>query len=148
MTAFRVRNPHYEARARASFERQNFLQMMGAKLVLLEPGAADLEIKHRDDLMQQHGYYHAGVSATLADTAAGYAGLALFPADRGVLTSEFKINLLNPAQGEKLIARGRVIKSGRTLTICRSDVFAQTGGEEIHVATCLVTLMAVEGVEG
>ena len=101
----------------------------------------------RDDLQQQHGYFHAGVTSTIADTAAGYAAYSLFAAGDGVLTSEFKINLLNPAQGDCLVARGRVLKPGKLLTICASDVYSLHNGGQSHVATGLFTLARMEGLE-
>jgi len=101
----------------------------------------------RQELTQQHGYFHAGTTATIADTAAGYAALSLYPAGTGVLTTEFKINLLNPAKGERLVARGHVIKPGRTLTVCKADVFGIQGGDETHVATTLLSMISIEGLQ-
>ena len=143
MSSFVVRDEEYEARIRQSFGMQSFLLGMGAWLSHVAPGAVDIRLKGRDGLQQHDGYFHAGVSSTIADTAAGYAAFSLFAPGDGVLTSEFKINLLNPAQGELLEARGRVIKPGRALTICRSDVYSFDTEEEIHVATGLFTLVRV-----
>jgi uncharacterized protein (TIGR00369 family) len=117
-------DPNFVDRVRNSFDRQGFMALLGATLTRIEPGSVDIEVPFRADLTQQHGYFHAGVTSTVADTAAGYAGYTLFPADSSVLTVEFKINLIAPAQGNRLSATGRVIKHGRTLTICAFEVYA------------------------
>ena len=143
---FKPLDPDYEARARASFDRQEFMATLGVMIEHLAPGEVDLALLHRPNLTQQHGYFHAGVTATLADSAAGYAALSLYPQGTGVLTTEFKINLLRPAEGQRLVARGRVIKPGRTLTICRSDVYGTRDGRETHVATLLLSMICVEGL--
>lgn len=147
MTAFEPRDPDWEARVRRSFARQPFMDHLGASLSHLAPGEVDIGMPHRSELTQQHGFFHAGSTTSIADSAAGYAALSLYPAGTGVLSTEFKINLLNPGKGEKLVARGRVIKPGRTLTICRSDVYGVTGDREIHVATGLFSMICLEGVE-
>ena len=147
MTAFEPRDPLWEVRVRRSFARQPFMGHLGASLSHLTPGEVDIEMPHRSELTQQHGFFHAGSTTSIADSAAGYAALSLYPAGTGVLSTEFKINLLNPGKGEKLVARGRVIKPGRTLTICRSDVYGVTGDREIHVATGLFSMICLEGVE-
>ena len=141
------RDPEFEARVRRSFGRQKFMSYLGANLVHVAPGEVDIALPHRAELTQQHGFFHAGSTATIADTAAGYAALTLFPPGTGVLTTEFKINLLRPAEGETLVARGRVLRGGKTLTICRSDVYGVQDGQEVHVATALLTMMCLEGVE-
>lgn len=148
MSRYEALDPDYAARVRASFAKQGFMEALGVEIVRLAPGEADLNLCQRPDLTQQHGYFHAGVTSTLGDTAAGYAALSLFPKGTGVLTTEFKINLLRPAQGQRLIARGRVIKPGRTLTVCQSDVFGESDGRETHVATMLLTMICLEGLEG
>jgi len=147
MSTFEPLDPDYQTRVRASFARQAFMRTLGVELVHLAPGEVDLSVPFRADLTQQHGYFHAGVTATIADSAAGYAALSLYPKGTGVLTTEFKINLLRPAQGERLVARGRVVKPGRTLTICQSDVYAEKGGREAHVATLLLSMICLEGLE-
>jgi uncharacterized protein (TIGR00369 family) len=147
MGALQPLDPDYEARVRRSFARQAFMGTLGVELVHLAPGEVDLAMPHRPQLTQQHGYFHAGTTATIADTAAGYAALSLFPPGTGVLTVEFKVNLLRPAEGERLIARGRVIKPGRTLTICRSEVYGVRNGREVHVATALLSMFCVEGLD-
>ncbi len=146
MRAFVPRDPGWHNRVEASFARQPFMTHLGARLVHLEPGEVDIAMAYSPDLTQQHGFFHAGATSSIADSAAGYAALTLYPAGTGVLTTEYKINLLNPARGERLIARGRVVKPGRTLTICRSDVYGESDDGEIHVATGLFTLITLKGM--
>lgn len=148
MAKFNPRAPDWEERVRNSFDRQNFMKHIGAKLVHCKPGEIDLELQFGSELTQQHDFFHAGVSTSIADSAAGYAALSLFREGTGVLTTEFKINLLNPGKGEKLLAKGRVVKPGRTLSVCKSDVFATENHQETHVATGLFTMMCVETIEG
>lgn len=145
---FEPRDPDYAERVRSSFAAQTFMGLIGAEISHLVPGEVDLTCAKRDDLLQQHGLFHAGVTSSIADSAAGYAALSLFQAGHGVLTTEYKINLVAPGSGEKLIARGRVIKPGRTLTVCRSDVFAVNGSEEVLIATGLFTMMQMAGLDG
>ena len=140
------RDPDYRARVYESFARQNFMDLIGARLVSVAPGAVEIELPIRRELEQQHGFAHAGVAWSIADSAAGYASQSLMAAGEGVLTVEFKINLLAPAKGERLIARGRVERAGRRLTVARADVYAVAGGEETHVATAMGTFMAMSGL--
>ena len=147
ITSFEPRDPLWETRVRKSFARQGFQEFLGARPDHLSPAEVDISVPFRQELTQQHGYFHAGVTATIADTAAGYAALSLYPSGTGVLTTEFKINLLNPAGGEQLVARGRVIKPGRTLTVCSADVYGISGDHETHVATAIVSLISLEGLE-
>jgi uncharacterized protein (TIGR00369 family) len=135
----------YEARVRASFARQEFMATIGADLVLVEPGAVDIELPFGTHLTQQHGYVHAGAIAGAIDSACGYAALTLMDADTAVLTVEFKINLLERAAGERFVARGRVVRPGRTLTTCRGDAFACADGAERHVATVVATMISLRG---
>ena len=102
----------------------------------------------REDLTQQHGFLHAGIVSTIADSACGYAAYSLMPAEAAVLTVEYKVNFLSPAQGERMVARARVITPGRTVTVCTCDVFAVRNGTERIVATMLGTIMAVRDREG
>ena len=146
MPAFTPPNPDYAARTRDSFERQPAMAMIGAAITALEPGFCEVTLQHRADLTQQHGFIHGGVTGMIADSASGYAGFTLMPADSSPLTAEYKINMLNPAHGEKLIARARVIKPGRTLVITQCDVFAVKDGKESLCATMLQTLMVMRGV--
>lgn len=145
---FEPRDPDYERRIRESFARQGFMATLGIEILKIAPGAVDLVLPHAPGLTQQHGYFHAGTSTTLADTAAGYAAFSLFPPGTGVLTSEFKVNLLNPGQGARLIAEGRVVKPGRRLTICRADVYGERDGKPVHVLTGLFTLVCMENLTG
>jgi uncharacterized protein (TIGR00369 family) len=145
--AFTPRDPGFAGRVKASFARQAFMAHLGVELAHVAPGEVDLVVAFHEGLTQQHGYFHAGVTATIADSAAGYAAMSLFAPGAGILTTEFKINLLAPARGERLVARGRAIKAGRTLTVCRADVSALRDGAETLVVTGLFTLMQVEGLE-
>lgn len=147
MSSFEPRDPNWEARVRASFSRQPFMAHLGATIAHLAPGEVDLVMPYKAELTQQHGFFHAGGTASIADSAAGYAALSLYPAGTGVLTTEYKINLLNPARGDRLVARGRVIKPGRTLTVCRGDVYGVADGKETHVATALFSMICLEGME-
>jgi uncharacterized protein (TIGR00369 family) len=132
-----------EPRVRASFARQRVMETIGAVLTRVDPGAVEIALPFRADLTQQHGFIHAGIVATILDSACGYAAFSLMPADVAVLTVEYKINLLRPAKGDRLVARARVVRSGKTLTVCAGDVLAQAGGAENVVATMLATVMAV-----
>ena len=137
-----------EARVRASFAKQGFMGTLGATMCNVAPGLVEIAIRPGAAISQQHGFVHAGAVSAIADTAAGYAALTLMPPNRGVLTTEFKINLLAPAQGDRILARGRVVKSGRTLTIAQTEVFSESGGQEKLIALLTATLMAMEGREG
>jgi uncharacterized protein (TIGR00369 family) len=130
-----------EARVRASFGRQGFMQHIGARLVAVGPGTCEIACAPQAELSQQHGFVHAGVVAAIADSAAGYAALSLTPPGSEVLTVEFKLNLLAPARGDLLIARGTVLRPGRTLTVCEAAVVAVEDGGETQCAAALVTLM-------
>ena len=143
--AFTPADPLYAQRVRASFDRQGAMRTVGATLCAVEPGYCSIELLPRPDLSQQHGYVHAGIVATIVDSAGGYAGFTLFPADSSVLTVEFKLNLLAPARGERLVAEGFVVKSGRTLTITRGEVHALEHGRHTLVALMQQTLMTMHG---
>src|SRR5512133_2699333 len=107
---------------------------LGARLGEVSPGVVEIAIRPNPAISQQHGFVHAGAVSAIADSAAGYAALSLMPADTGVLTTEFKINLLAPAAGERIVARGRVVKAGHTLTLAQTEVFAESGGQEKLIA--------------
>jgi uncharacterized protein (TIGR00369 family) len=145
MARYQPKDPDYEVRVRDSFDRQALMHMIGARLGQIEPGRVEIELPFRADLTQQHGYLHAGITSTIADSAGGYAGFSLFPADSSVLTVEFKINLLAPAAGERFLAVGQVLKPGRTLTICSLEVLAISGEQRQTVAVGQQTLMCLEG---
>ena len=131
-------------RIRDSFARQGLMSLLGAELDQIKAGLVTIRLPFRQELTQQHGYFHAGGTASIADSAGGYAGFTLFPENTSVLTVEFKLNLVNPAQGDWLEAEGRVIKPGRTLTICQLDVWGVTPERRTHVATGLQTLIRVQ----
>ncbi len=133
----------FAQRVHASFARQRVMETLGAVLTRVDPGAVEITLPYRVDLTQQHGFIHAGIVATILDSACGYAAFGLMSAEVAVLTVEYKINLLRPAKGDRLVARARVVRSGKTLTVCAGDAFAQTGGTENVVATMLATIMAV-----
>ncbi len=144
---FEVQTPAYAERVHESFARQGAMQTLGARLGLVAPGAVDIELDWAVGLTQQHGFLHAGMVATALDSACGYAGLTLMAEDAAVLTIEFKINLLAPARGERFRMEGRVLKPGRTITVCEGRAFALDGSQEKLVATMGCTLMAVTGRE-
>jgi uncharacterized protein (TIGR00369 family) len=128
---------------RESFARQQFMATIGAELVRVAPGEADIELRPDTRLTQQHGFLHAGVVVAAVDSACGYAALTLMEEAADVLTVELKVNLLAPATGELLLARGRVLRSGRTLTVCTGEAVTVGDGAEMAVATLLTTMMAV-----
>jgi uncharacterized protein (TIGR00369 family) len=144
MRPYAPRDSRYESRVRSSFEKQKFMATIGARLTRVEPGKVDIELAMRDDLVQQHGFLHAGVLASAADSACGYAALSLMPAGAAVLSVEFKINMLAPAAGDRIVARGSVIRAGRTITVCWGEVAAFTGDDEKVVATMVATMMTVQ----
>lgn len=132
-----------ERRVRDSFARQGFMKKLGARLVTLEHGVCEIAVDFDETMTQQHGYFHAGVTATIADNASGYAAYSTMPENSTVLTTEFKLNLLAPAKGPKLLARAEVVKPGRTLVIVKADVFSGETGREDHVATLLATAICL-----
>ena len=148
LNPFTPKDPAFAERIRASFEKQGLMATLGASLLNVAPGAVEIVLTPSDAISQQHGFVHAGAVAAIADSAAGYAALSLMPPGAGVLTAEFKINLLAPAQGDRLVARGRVIKAGRTLTLAQAEVFAETGGQERLVALLTATCMRAEDRAG
>lgn len=145
MTDFQPANPDFAAQVRDSFSRQGIMGLIGARLGRIEPGMVEIELPHRPDLSQQHGFFHAGVTSTIADSAGGYAAYTLFPADTTGLTVEYKINLVAPADGERLLATGRVVKPGRTLTICTLEVMVEKNGVATLCAIGQQTMMRLEG---
>lgn len=133
----------HEDRIRTSFAKQGLMATLGATLGRVEPGRVEIELTPKPAISQQHGFVHAGAVSAIADSAAGYATMSLLPLDASVLTTEFKINLIAPATGERLVARGEVVKAGRTLTIVQTKVVAVTGGTEKLVALLVATMMAI-----
>jgi uncharacterized protein (TIGR00369 family) len=141
-----VSSSQSEIRVRASFEKQAFMTLLGARLASVAPGEVDVELPFRDDLVQQHGYLHAGVTTAIADSACGYAALSLMVPDAAVLSVEFKVNLLAPAKGGRFLARGRVVKSGRTVTVVRGEVLAFDDRDEAHIVLVMQgTMITVVG---
>jgi len=148
MAQFEPKNPDYDARVRDSFNRQNVMHTLGISIADLAPGHIVLEMAHRAEFTQQHGFVHAGIVSTALDSACGYAAFSLMPAEAAVLTAEFKINLLNPADGEQFRFVADVVKPGRTLTICEARAYAIKGKDEKLIATMTGTLMALVGRAG
>lgn len=145
---FQAQDPDFRERVRASFARQQVMATLAIEIVHLEPGEVHLTMPHSPAYTQQHGFMHAGIITTALDSACGYAAFSLMPADAAVLTVEFKTNLLAPAKGERFIFRAKVIKPGRTLTICDARALALEGSKEKLVATMTGTLMAITGRQG
>ncbi|WP_298966207.1 PaaI family thioesterase [uncultured Methylobacterium sp.] len=124
------------------------MRTLGAALGAVAPGSVEIALVPSPAVSQQHGFVHAGAVSAIADSAAGYAALSLMPPGAGVLTTEFKINLVAPAAGDRLVARGRVVKAGRTLTLAQAEVFSESDGGERLVALLTATLMTVQGRDG
>ncbi len=139
------RDPAFARRVADSFARQGAMAHLGAELAAVGPGAVEIRLPYRAEVSQQHGFFHGGVVATIADSAGGYAAYSLMPRDASVLTVEYKINLVAPAKGQALVARGRVVKPGRTLSVTAVDVFAVDGGRETLCAVMQQTLICLHG---
>jgi len=138
-------DPHFAVRCRESFGRQKAMALIGATLESVEPGRVEIALPYRDDITQQKGFVHGGIIGMIADTACGYAAFSLMPADCSLVTVEYKINILAPAT-TSLVARGEVVKAGRTLTVARAEVYAHHGKKfGKHVATMQQTLMMLPG---
>ena len=145
MTTFDTQNPDFESAVRESFDRLTLMRTIGASLEGVSAGEVEIVLPFRNDLTQHHGFMAAAVLAAVVDVACGYAAMTLMPPGSSVLTIEYKANFLAPARGERMVARGRVIRPGRTVTVCAGDVIAVDGGTEKLVATLLGTLMRVAG---
>ena len=142
--SFQPNDPNFQDRVRASFARQRVMQTLGISITRLEPGEIELTMPYDAAYTQQHGFIHAGIISAALDSACGYAAFSLMPAGCDILTVEFKTNLLAPARGEQFKFRARVVKPGRTLTVCDARAFAETGSTEAKlIATMTGTLMAV-----
>ena len=140
-----LRNPSFADEIKQSFAKQTMMALISAELTRVEPGVVEITLPYRADLAQQHGYVHAGIVTTIADTACGYAAYSLMPPKSEVLSVEFKVNLLRPAKGETFRAVAEVVKSGKTLTVVRADVFGvDRDGERALVATMLATMMCLQ----
>jgi len=136
-------DPDFAARVRDSFARQQVMAFLGATLTRVEPGIVEIELPFRAELTQQHGYFHGGIVATIADSAAGYAAFTLMPAGSSVLSVEYKINMIAPAAGERLRAIGEAVRSGRTLTVCTFRVMVAKDGRETACAVGVETAMCL-----
>jgi uncharacterized protein (TIGR00369 family) len=143
MSALVPQDPEYERKTREMFASQMFMQYIGARLLSLAPGRSEIDLPFRPELSQHVGFFHGGIIATLADNAGGAAGYTLLPPGFAALTVEFKVNIIAPGQGERLIARGQVVRAGKTLIVARSDVLAVSQGVEKPCATCLMTSIAI-----
>ena len=139
------RDPGFAAKVRESFGRQGIMAHLGARLERVEPGLVEIAVPFRPELSQQHGYFHAGVVATVADSSAGYAAFSLMPAGSSVLSVEFKVNLLAPAHGDLLVARGTVVRSGRTLTVCTMEAEVERQGVRTPCMLGQATMMCLPG---
>jgi len=137
-----------ENRVRESFARQGFMRLLGAELSLIERGRTEIKFPFSATLTQQHGFVHAAAITAVLDSACGYAALSVAPEGVDVLSTEFKVNLMSPAAGEKFIARAHVKRAGRTLSVCSADAFAVSGGVEKLIATMLATIIRLPIVEG
>lgn len=147
MRAFDPQDPDFQSAVHESFDRLTLMRTIGATLERVSPGEVEIVLPFRNDLTQHHGFMAAAVLTAIADVACGYAALTLMPPGSSVLTVEYKANFLAPARGERMVARGRVIRPGRTVTACAGDVVAVDGRREILVATLLATMMRVGGQE-
>jgi uncharacterized protein (TIGR00369 family) len=142
------KDPGFEAKVRESFARQGIMGHLGARLDRVAPGLAEISVPFRPELSQQHGYFHAGVVATVADSAAGYAAFTLMPAGSSVLSIEFKVNLLAPARGGLLRARGQVVRAGRTITVCQMEAEVERDGAWTPCMVGQATMMCLPSTPG
>lgn len=143
MPDFKIRNADFIARTQASFSRQSFMTHLGAGLHNVRAGSVEIRLPYDDTLTQQHGYFHGGVIGTIADNAGGYSAFTLMSETDSVLTVEYKLNIMAPAQGEMLIACGQVLRPGRRVTVSRVDVYCQHDGNRTLCATMLGTFMVL-----
>lgn len=148
MAEFEPKNADFEQRVRDSFAEQGIMQALGIELKFVQPGTVSFSMPYNATFSQQHGFVHAGVIATALDSACGYAAFSLMPEDAEVLTAEFKINLIAPADGDSFSFTGTVIKPGRTLSFAEGTAIAHKDGRDRKVATMMATLMAITGRPG
>ena len=141
----RISDPHFAERVRASFALQHAMSLIRATLPVVEHGRTEIHLPHWSGVEQQHGFVHGGVVGMIADSAAGYAAMTMVPAAASVLTVEYKMNLVAPADGDHLLARGRVIRAGRTLIVTQGEVFAVKDGQETLCALMQQTIMVMHG---
>jgi uncharacterized protein (TIGR00369 family) len=140
---FEPKDSEFAEKIHKSFAAQEVMKLIGARLIKIEPGEIEIKLPYRKDLTQQNGFLHAGITAAIADSACGYAAFSLMPAGTDVLTIEFKINLLSPAVGDYFVAQGRILRTGKALTVAAGDVFAVNSNEKKPIATILATVMCV-----
>ena len=145
---FQPKDPHFAERVRASFVRQRAMHTLGVEITRLAAGEIELAMPYDAAFTQQHGFVHAGIVTMLGDTACGFAALSLMPEDAAVLTTEFKVNLLSPAKGERLIARGKVVRPGKKLMVCLGEVFAEEAGRRKQVALMTASMMVMDTSSG
>ena len=141
-------DPKTEQRCRDSFARQQAMTTIGASVLSVAAGEVELAMPFDQKLTQQHGFIHAGIATMLCDTACGFAALSLMPEDATVLTTEFKVNLLSPARGERFVAHGRVVRPGRKLMVCLGEVFAEESGRRKQVALMTASMMVMDTASG
>jgi uncharacterized protein (TIGR00369 family) len=141
----RLANPDFAECVTASFDKQTAMHLIRATLPVVEHGRTEIHVPHWDGIEQQHGFVHGGVVGMIADTAAGYAAMTVVPSSASVLTVEYKLNLVAPADGEKLIARGQVVRPGRTLIVTKAEVFVIKAGKETLCALMQQTIMVMHG---
>lgn len=142
--AFQPLNQSFAREVTDNFGEQSIMSLIGARLTLVEPGRVEITLPFRADLTQQHGYLHAGIITTIADSACGYAAYTLMPAGSEVLSIEFKINLLRPGKGELFVARAEVVRPGKTVSVVRADVLALNEETETLVATMQGTMICLQ----
>jgi len=140
------KDPNFESRVRESFSRQTLMQTIGARMTAVAPGEVEITMPMQPGLSQQDGFVHAGIITAIVDSACGYAALSLTPAGQEVLTIEYKVNFLSPAAGEQFIARGRVTRAGKTITVCSGDVIAESGDQQKVIASMLTTMMTISPI--
>ena len=145
MKDFTATDPDFAERVRKSFDAQGIMDHIGATLTLIEPGVCEIELPYSDAVSQQHGFFHGGGIGTIADSAGGYAAFGLMDAEDGILTVEYKLNLMALADGDLLVARGQVVRAGRTLTVARAEVGVVKNGVEVACAAMQQTLMRIVG---
>jgi len=139
----RLSDPHFAERVRASFDRQNAMELIQASMPVIEHGRTEIHLPHWSGVEQQHGFVHGGVVGMIADSAAGYAAMTMVSPTASVLTVEYKMNLMAPADGDHLIARGKVVRAGRTLIVTQAEVFAVKDGRESQCALMQQTIMVM-----
>lgn len=142
--SFSAQFPEYRSKVEQSFASQKFMDHIGAELIDVQPGFCEIHVPFNDNLAQQNGFFHAGVISTVADNTAGYASLSLMKEHSMVLSVEFKLNLMRPGAGDKLIGKGQVLKYGKTLTVCRSDVYIVKNSVEKLCAAAQLTMIELE----